>query len=224
MRYVLILCLLLQEDQESPQNHDGQSTDDLVLALESAEKSVEQLQDKVSELWSLDFQHDQEKEMWRTEFESLTWELERDGRAILLNRLERVLVQRFMAPVDLWMENPHAANSPFPKFQHGECWYALMIEPVDRLKSQKLWVKFAVNSASDGGLAWYSDAQNDSIIQHAWKEYRRAGLLDALERHLALSLDDPELVPTIMEGMPHLYRLVTKDSDIDKLSKEDRIY
>jgi hypothetical protein len=222
---LLALLFLIPQDceQEHP-NRDGLSTDDLVEALEAADIDAANWR---ASYHRIDLENDEiiaRMSLVSAEWEFMVNECERAGQAHVLNTLERVLVQRFIEPLDLWMSNPHVTGHPFPRFVDGECWYAIVIQPLDALKSDPVWLKFPLETKKYGSALGYGDDKNESILQLHYKRTMRKSILDSLEHHLVLLLDQPECVTTLITGTPHLYRLTFRESNIEHLRKEDRIY
>ncbi len=225
MRMLLALLLLIPQDcdQDHP-NRDGLSTADLAEALEIADIEVANWR---ASYHRIDLENDElvaRMSLVSAEWEFMLNECERIGQARGLNSLERVLVQRFIEPLDLWISNPHVTRHPFPRFVDGECWYAIVIQPLDALKSDPVWLKFSLESQKYGSRLGYENETNENIIQIHYQRTLRKSILDSLEHHLVQVLDQPECVTTLITGTPHLYRLTFRDSNIEHLRKEDRIY
>jgi len=222
MRYLLALLPLLMQDW-GHQERSGLDTGDLAAALEEADKEVVEVQKEARELRIENRATFEQLEILVAENGTLKWELERAGRHRVINALERVLLQRLMEPVDRWLAAPMISNEPLPLVKEGQRWYVLVIQPRNALRSGPLWVKFYLDAA-ETDARWYAERESQFMAMSIHAKSKRRGLIDVLERHLVLSLGDPEAVETMIDGTPHLYRLVTKDSDVDKLRKEDLIY
>ncbi len=130
-----------------------------------------------------------------------------------------VLLERYLRPFDDWV-----ANRGFVKEQlHGpddydkEIWFILLIKEAAQ---EPIWVKFHLNkvyTATELGFA-ESDltVENHAIII-------RKGLKSTLEQNIIQHLDDEELRKSIIYGEAHIYRLISRESKIDDIRKEDLV-
>lgn|SRR5574339_312648 len=148
-------------------------------------------------------------------------ELKLMRREQLKSILGSLLLERYLRPFDDWV-----ADRGFVKEQmyngvddyNKELWFALVIK--DGLE-EPIWIKFHLHKTyekHDLGFA----ASDLTIENHA--AIIRRGLKASLEQNCIIHLDDKEVRKSIVFGTAHLYRLITKDSPIDKVRKEDLIY
>ncbi len=224
---LLMLILMLLGTQEcegglsrpTQQELEGMTKEELLekyKTLDSAFDGLYKTNQELSESIQLTMTH---CELLSTELASVKQDLNNVYRPHARNVLCRLMLQRFLAPVDMWFENPNIAKEIIPgafTSTDPERWYALYIHPEDRAKSSPIWIKFSLNYIKErAGNEWYVRLYTDR---------KRAGLLETLERYFTMLLDDPEYLPTMISGTPHVYRLPSMDSDPEKRKKEDLIY
>jgi hypothetical protein len=229
MLIILFISLIgwaKQDEEEHKQDPKELSTDDLVIALEKAEENYQSAREETLRYvvrWTDTLT---QVEYLQSENESLINEMERDGRSRILTRLERILLQRYIEPVDKWIDNPALTKHDVTGSKEDEPWFVLIIEPQNALNESKQWVKFCIpfdkfaSAVYRRGYPIYVLR----LLKVYYKDHLRDGILDSLERQLVENMDDPEMIKLMQDGTPHLYVLPTKDSDPDKVQKEDRIY
>lgn len=136
-------------------------------------------------------------------------------------KLETFLLSRYLWPVDMWAVTD-VFDADVPGTNQPIRWFALVIKG-DALKGYSLYIKFYLdnNELPNWDYGENETAEGRSLVYFGRK---RAGILSRLEQLLIEVMDDKESHESILNGEAHLYRLVTKDSNVDKLRKEDRIY
>jgi hypothetical protein len=131
-----------------------------------------------------------------------------------------VLLERYLQTYDEWCKNGGFVKAHI----HGENdfnsenWFALVVRnDID----EPLWIKFCLYRTyekHDLGVAQSNGTINAQIT------ILRKGLKASLEQTIIENLDNEEVRQSIIYGEAHIYQLITKDSDISKLRKEDRIF
>lgn len=171
-------------------------------------------------------------------FEKERWENERHDdmdRLRILNKVGRTLLERYVAPLDQWLNNSgflaqpeiKKKENPFddPEYVGGPIWFLLKITSAEPLGAI-IWLKFSTckedigqklvddPEAGEGHKMWAPEL----LIDMLWR--KRDGLLDALEHHLVQLMDDEDCVKTMKDGSAHLYRIIDENSDPEKVTKE----
>lgn len=143
------------------------------------------------------------------------WEDERRDdidRLRTLNNLERVLLARYLVPVDSWlhvkgyMKIPAIqvvadwlASDDDKEKSIGNNWFLLKIVSADRLNGNDIWMKFSIDN-TDRKLVWV-DSYNDEAGEGGSQKQvfepitdtlsrKRDSLMEALEHHLVQLLDE----------------------------------
>ena len=135
------------------------------------------------------------------------------------NMLERLLLERYIRPVDDYFGakvKPSARMDVMLMPKGGEIWYVLMLKPTNKLYDDYLYLKFSLSILeyhTDKGATW------EDYFDHKKNEIKLR-----FERLLVMSLDNPDLCKTIIDGEPHLYRLINREMNVENLRKEDLIY
>lgn len=140
--------------------------------------------------------------------------------------LGRVLIDRYMIPVDEWIRLKRW-RTEFPVHDENlwtERWYLLMIRSDH---GEDVWIKFSIDPKERLKHRQFCD-------EHFWEcDYRsmedfidlkRSSLANALEHHLIQLLLDKDCVPTIKDGTSKLYRLVDRDTPVDKVRPDDSVW
>lgn len=193
-----------------------------------------------------------EKAAWEEgrQFDKQNWEEERRDsleRYRLCTDVERVLLGRFLAPMDEWLnmslflKEPefHKVN-PFddPSFtKEGVLFLLLKIRSADPLKGSDIWIKFSI-AKTDLGKKWEETQENESgekvmkqvdetLTDMLWR--KRDQLLEALEHHFVVLLQNEDaeekaaVMKTMVDGTAHLYRLIGEFSEPDKVTPEQML-
>lgn len=175
------------------------------------------------------------------------WEAERRDnldRAEICAKLERVLLARFMAPIDTWFHMEGYMKIPTLRKAADrlvsdednqapidDVWFLLKIRSASPLKGKDIWMKWSLINA-DRALVWtddYEGGHNDDGTQKQkqvpevfkdtiWR--KRDSLLEALEHHFVQLLDDEECIHTMVDGTAHLYLIHGPEADPEKVTKE----
>lgn len=143
------------------------------------------------------------------------WEDERRDdldRLRALNVLERVLLSRYLAPVDTWLHLKGYMKIPAIRARidwlmddHdsegsiGNNWFLLKIVSADRSNGTDIWMKFSIDN-TDRKLVWVDNDTDEAGDGSGQKQvfepvadtlYRkRDSLMEALEHHLVQLLDE----------------------------------
>ncbi len=211
MRYLLVLLLATFQECDYDRPIQDLDTEDLATELEAARASRDRYYKNWSEAQAEVYSMKTVYAAMHMKASEMRRDLDRATRPHALILLERILLERYIDPVDRWFENPALAREPI---EWNDRWYVLIVEPSDKVKGTPIWVKFYVGLKERG--------EGKTLVQY--KDMKRRGILDNLERAMVLGLEDPSFAETIREGTAHVYRLPTKDSDPDKVKPEDRIY
>ncbi len=212
MRYVLALLLALgQEECRYDPPIQDLNTADLASELETARADRDKAERRVRAA-------NHERDVMRLFYLAMAQKgremhrnLDRATRNHALVVLERILLERYIDPIDRWFEG----SAPIREtIEWDERWYVLIVEPADKVKGTPIWVKFMVSLKERPERATVTE----------YKDIKRRGILDNLERAMVLGMGDPEFIETIREGTAHVYRLPTKDSDPAKVKPGDLIY
>lgn len=145
------------------------------------------------------------------------WEAERRDdldRLRALNGLERVLLARYIAPVDTWLSVKGYMKIPAIQVVAdwlaadddkekpiGSNWFLLKIVSADRLNGNDIWMKFSIED-SDRRLIWVDNNTDEAgdgsgmpqkqifepITETLYR--KRDSLFEALEHHLVQLIDD----------------------------------
>lgn len=182
----------------------------LVLMMASSFLYAQDQDEEHSELEQLKVNY----ELITTELASVQADLRAVARPHAKNVMGGLLLERFVSPFDYWLTMPTCEiRNIIWDIKNPEYWYALVIEPENKFRYPPIWVKFLISNNDYHFVGW-----------NIYIDEKRKGLLDALEHYIALNLSDPDVINTIINGTPHLYRLATRNTNIDTLRKEDRIY
>lgn len=174
------------------------------------------------------------------------WEEERRDmleRYELCTKLERILLGRFLAPIDDWLNlNAYAKEKEFkrenvfddPVFIGDEpIWLLLKIRSANPLDGDDIWIKFSFgkddiqstledDTSEEGGFDADGNRKKklvpEPVIKALWR--KRDALMQALEHHLVQLLDDADSVKTMVDGTAGLYRIHGPDADPAKVTKE----
>ncbi len=143
-------------------------------------------------------------------------------REDMLIKLEKLMLSKFMEPLDTWISSSVFRND-IPQQGQTPSWFILVVEG-DKFKGYPLFVKFYLDATEipqwpdieevDGSI----DANYDYITR------KYIGIFACLEQQCITVMGDPEAKEAILYGEGHLYRIPTKDSDIKLLRKQDRIF
>ena len=132
-----------------------------------------------------------------------------------------LFLERYLEPFDDWVN-----SRGFVKEQmfgdddyNKEIWFALVIKTSNE---EPIWIKFFLNKtyAKHEHLGFAAD----DILVKAHATRMRISLKASLEQTVIINLDNEEVRKSLIYGTAHLYRLITKDSDVTKVRKEDLIY
>lgn len=214
-----------------------------MLDLATEQKRWEDL--LASEKARMEMERDEERVL-----EKEKWEADRRDsleRYQLCTNLERILLSRFLAPMDEWLNLSLFLKEPEmrkervfddPDFKGESIWLLLKIRSADPLKGKDIWMKFSIgrediqkipvdngHDPETGKLR--TRLIDEPFIDTLWR--KRDRLLEALEHHLVLLLQEADeeekasLVKTIVDGSAHLYRIIGPDSPPDKVTKEQML-
>jgi len=148
-------------------------------------------------------------------------ELKEMRREKLRGVLGSLFLERYMQPFDDWVsDRGFVKEQLFGADDFGkEMWFALVIK--DRVE-EPIWIKFHLEKtyAKHEHLGFMVD---DAQMERHAKRIRES-LKASLEQTFIICLDDQEVRKSMIYGTPHLYRLVTKDTKIENIRKEDMIH
>jgi len=161
--------------------------------------------------------------------------VEKDSAIELREKAFYVMLKRYQEPIEEFERSrkvfsvfiSHPPQEYYYDAENIDHWFALVISTKDRPENT-IYIKFNINYIeSSNYINRLEEDKEKPFGPGSFKEYwkiKKAGIFAQLDRLVVLATKDDELSYGVSYGEAHLYRLITKDSDIQKLRKEDLIY
>jgi hypothetical protein len=157
-------------------------------------------------------------------------------RPELQEKLCKLLLRRHLEPIDRWIID-RKAGAVFPRSQDNgtlplyipdkvsEHWFVLVIQ-LENTFDQCIWIKFYISwEEFTGSLQQFQNRSTlDEVEFWPYIQRKKQSLHYQVEQAFIEHMNDKDFEKTISYGEAHLYKLVSRDTKIEDLRKEDKIY